>query len=238
MKVNRYLMPGLVIAILLGSVIVAQATGQWIVSGRERIDVTNLTSSADVRGWMTLQQVADGFGIDQTELYRVMGIPADIPPETALKDIEKILPDFEVSEARDALAAYLEGQAEASEPQEMEGQPTDAPSLSEGDEQAGTAVTPTPAEPVEAEHIPQGNGSGTGPTPVPEGEILAGSDIKGRHTLREISDQAKVPLPDLLEALGLLADTDPGTAVKDLIQSEAVPDIETVRAAVTALQSR
>jgi len=235
MKVNRYLMPGLVIAILLGSIIVAKATGQWSVSGRGRIDVTNLTSSADVRGWMTLQQVADGFDINQTELYRIMGIPADIPPETALKDIEKILPDFEVSEAREALAAYLEGQTEASELQEMEEKPTDAPSPKAGDEQIKAAATPTP---VEAEHIPQGDGSGTGPTPVPEGGILAGSDIKGRHTLQEISDQAKVPLPDLLKALGLPADIEPGTAVKDLIQSEAVPDIETVRSAVTALQSR
>ena len=44
-------------------------------------------------------------------------------------------------------------------------------------------------------------------------------DIKGRHTLQEIVDATGIELADLLVALELPPDTDPHTAVRDLVEA-------------------
>lgn len=107
MRVNKYILPALVIVMLLGTVVIAQASGYWIVSGKQMVDVNNLQSTTDIKGWMTLQQVADGLDIDQPTLYELIDIPPDIPPETLLKEIEAFVPGFEVRSARETLAEYL-----------------------------------------------------------------------------------------------------------------------------------
>ena len=231
MTVNRYLVPILAIVLLLGTVGVAELTGNWIVSGKELINVEQMTSSADIRGWMTLDQVATGLNIEIPVLYELAGIPAEIPPETALKDMEGLLPDFETSGVRDVVAVYL-GEVEpeiaetAAEPEAVT---------------AAVATTPEPtpaavATPTEV-HVPLNDGSGTGPTPPPPGTVLAAEEIKGRDTLRQVADYTQVPLDALLTALGLPSDTDPGQSIRDLVESGAITEVDDVRAAVTELQT-
>jgi len=41
--VNKFLAPILVVVALFGSYVVAQATGFWAVSGKEMIDLSNMT---------------------------------------------------------------------------------------------------------------------------------------------------------------------------------------------------
>jgi hypothetical protein len=104
MRVNPFLVPIIVIAALLGSSLIAQVGGFWATSGRTSVDVENLTA-VDLKGWMTLQQVMDGLKISQAELYAAGSIPLDIPLSTALKDLEAIVPGFEISLLRDKFAA-------------------------------------------------------------------------------------------------------------------------------------
>lgn len=227
MSANRYLLPLMLILSILGSYAVAEASGYWSVSGKQTIDTENLSSSEDVRGWMTLEQLSEGYGIEQNELYRLLGIPTEIPPETALKDLEGIIPDFEISSVRESLAVIL---GEAEEGTALQPVSTELP-----DEELVFQETPAPAE-----HIPlgTGDGDGLGPTPLPPGQYLAGSEIKGRQTLREIIDGCQVDQSDLFIALGLLENTNLNTMVKDLIGLGKVDEIQTVRDAVTALQDR
>jgi hypothetical protein len=103
MRVNPFLMPIVLIAALLGTVFVAQAAGQWSTSGRIAIDPATMTA-ADLKGWMTLQNVMEGLQISQSELYALGNIPADIAPTTALKDLEDVV---SVTTLRDALTARL-----------------------------------------------------------------------------------------------------------------------------------
>lgn len=103
MKVNPFLAPIIVIVAILGSVLGAQASGIWSTSGRTAVNVQQMTI-ADVKGWMTLQQVMDGLKISQSDLYQLAHIPADVPTSTALKDLENVVPDFEVTALRDKLA--------------------------------------------------------------------------------------------------------------------------------------
>ena len=106
MKVNRYLIPILFIVALMGTIYVAQSAGVWSTSGRTEVSAQQL-APADIKGWMTLQQVIDGTGLAQAELYRIAGIPADVPTSTALKDVEGIVAGFEISALCDALTAEL-----------------------------------------------------------------------------------------------------------------------------------
>jgi hypothetical protein len=62
-------------------------------------------SPADIKGWMTIQQVADGLQIRLDQVYAAGGIPTDIPPDTALKNLEGLVEGFETSVLREVLAA-------------------------------------------------------------------------------------------------------------------------------------
>jgi hypothetical protein len=226
---NKFLMPILVLAALLGSYLVAQATGFWAVSGKAMLDLENLTSSADIRGWMTLEQVIQGFGIPQAELYAALAIPAGLPASTALKDLEGIVEGFEVTKVREAVDAFLSGA-----PLPPAQAPAEAPQ-----------ATPTPAmlpTPQPTAHVPQGSGTGegdgTGPTPLPAGQVLPGSEIKGRHTLNDIAGECQVDLAELLAALNLPADTDLNLALKDLVEQGVISEIQVVRDAVAKLQNQ
>ncbi len=104
MRVNRFVMPIIVIVALLSTMLMAQAAGSWSTSGKDSVDLETLTS-ADIKGWMTLQQVIDGMKISKEELYAAGNIPLDVPASTALKDLEPLVPDFSVTTLRDALAS-------------------------------------------------------------------------------------------------------------------------------------
>ena len=88
MTVNKYLMPIIAIAALIAVVLGARLTGDWIVSGKQ-IPLGDMTA-ADIKGWMTLQNVSDGLQIPLPDLYKLAGIPegAAVPPTTAMKDLE------------------------------------------------------------------------------------------------------------------------------------------------------
>lgn len=218
MRIHPFFIPAFTIGLLVGTVAVAQAAGQWSTSGRTAADLTALTP-ADLKGWMTLQQVAEGLGLEVAELYAVAAIPAEIPPATALKDLEALIPGFEVSALRDQLAVW---QAGATAP------PT------------ATAPPPTPAvaTPTVAPAPHAGAGAGAGPTPLPPGQVLPADQIKGRMTLTEVSAQCAVPLPALLTALGLPETMDPATPIRDLLAQGLITEVAQVQAAVAALQGR
>ncbi len=236
MRVNKWLVPSLALILMMGTVGIAQANGWWIVSGKEMVNVEQLTGGADVKGWMTLQQVADGVDIDTATLYAQLGLSAGIPPETALKDLEKIVEGFEVSVVRDVVDGVLgKAPAAAAEPATVEATPV--PTV------VSATVAPTPTtQPTAApavEHAPQGEGAGAGTGTGEEGAppaVTSALDIKGRHTLREIADATGIDLADLLTALELPPDTDPGTAVRDLVEAGLVSEVEEIRTAVAELQ--
>ncbi len=224
MPVNKFFLPILTVLALFGSYLIARASGVWSVSGKQSINVEQMTTGADVRGWMTLEQLSSGYAIPQDDLYILLGIPAEIAPETALKDLEGVIPDFEISVVRERIDAHLAGSPA----------PITTPSPVLPEPQA-PAVSPTPTS-----HTPQSSGgeSASGPTPLPAGIILPAAEIKGRHTLLEISEQCQVALPELLLALGLPPGTGVDTPIKDLVGTGALTEIQVIRDAVTALQQR
>ncbi len=95
-----------------------------------------------------------------------------------------------------------------------------------------------PATPAPTTVHTSGTSSGTaiGPTPLPAGLILAANQIKGRMTLREVSDQYAVPLDQLLAGLNLVPNTDPHAALKDLIGAGKIAEVTAAQQMVGELQ--
>lgn len=250
MRVNKFLLPIFGVVPMVAMVLIAQLTGNWSTSGRATVDRANMKPE-DIKGWMTWQEVSDGLGIPLNDLYSLAGVPADIPPTTAMKDMEGLVEGFETTTVREVVAAYLAGETQPAEPgagaqPELMPEPTSGAASTPEATPPATLLAPdaqdaAPAPPAATPaHVPAGDGmmgDGTGPTPLPPGQILPASEIKGRHTLAEIARQAAVPLDALLTALNLPADFDPNTPVKDLVSSGAVAEIQAVRDAVGDLQA-
>ncbi len=211
MKINSFLLPILLIAALLGTTFTAQALGIWSTSGRDAVDVTKLTP-ADIKGWMTLQQLIDGLPISQTDLYRIGDIPSDTPPSTALKDLEAII---SVTTLREKLSAPSDSTANA----------VAMPTL---------AATPIPGATATAKAL-SGEAHVTA-TPLPTGQILPADQIKGKLTLKEVSEQCAVPLDKLVAALKLNPTQSPATPIKDLIAQGKIGDVTDVQKIVAELQ--
>ena len=245
MTVNKYLMPIIAIAALIAVVLGARLTGDWIVSGKQ-IPLGDMTA-ADIKGWMTLQNVSDGLQIPLPDIYKLAGIPegAAVPPTTAMKDLEGLLEGFEIALLREAAGAYLGGggaPAQAPTPEPAPSTATPAPTQLPASEATATPAPTQPAAPEAAvtSHTPQsaGEGTGGGPTPLPPGQVLPYDQIKGKMTLQEIADQCAVPLAKLLEALTLPANTNPATEVKSLGADGKVAEVTAVRDAVKVLQGQ
>jgi hypothetical protein len=218
MRINPFFMPILLIVALLGTTFTAQALGIWSTSGRSAVNVTKLTP-ADLKGWMTLQQVIDGLPISQVKLYQIGGIPADTPTTKALKDMESII---SVTTLREKLTAYYTGAA-----------PTTNAS-------APVAATPLP-QPTTAPGATAKAASGethATPTPLPSGSVLPADQIKGKNTLKEISEQCAVPLDKLFAALKLDPKTDPNIAIKDLVSQGKITEVTDVQKVVATLQGK
>jgi hypothetical protein len=103
MVTRRLVIPLVAIVLLLGSVPVGQAFGWWQTTGQVLTTLPSATVE-DIKGSSTLSQVSATFGIPQDELYKLLGLPADISPETKLKDLESY---NEVTAVREKVAAYL-----------------------------------------------------------------------------------------------------------------------------------
>ncbi len=227
MRINPFWMPIILIAALFGTIFTAQAMGQWSISGRESVDLTTL-APADIKGWMTLQQVIDGLGISQKDLYEIGGLPADTAPTQALKDLETVV---SVTTLRDRLTAKLGSTSSittSAEPAKVA--PPAAATPATPLSSSAPALVATPSAEKTAPHVT--------PTPLPAGQILSADQIKGKMTLKEVSDQCAVPLDQLLAGLKFASNTDPNTAIKDLIAQGKIAEVTDVQKVVAALQGK
>jgi hypothetical protein len=248
MTVNKYLMPALVILALFGTIGIAQATGAWVSTGQELVEGKNLTAD-DVRGWMTIQEVADGLHLPVVTIYELAGVPegSDVTPDTPLKQLEDSVPGFDVSALRDAIKAYqasgkVAAPAAGTNAESAAGSAGQAPPASVttqpavADKQVEPAV-PTALAPGAAEKP-------AAPTaqPAPDPASSSGSavpaaacEIKGTMTLAEVAEQCRVPLDRLMEAAKLPATTASDTQLKSLKDTIPGFEVQVIRDALAGL---
>jgi hypothetical protein len=106
MRINPLVAPLAMIIILLGAIFGANQVGLWSTSGRTSVNLQNLTA-LDIKGWMTLQQISDGMGLPVEQVRYALNVPMSAPNSTAMKDLEKMIPGFETSHAREILGKSM-----------------------------------------------------------------------------------------------------------------------------------
>lgn len=205
MRINKYAIPLLAVALIALSVIIANATGTWLTSGKEIVDRKSeegTMTSDDIRGWMTLKEVAERFGMPLEYLYTSLGLDlAKFAPETELRELEEEV-SFETEDVREVARRFIAGE------------PAELIVLVDSDSEIAEEA-PTPISVSIPNQVPAvAQEEGSGPT-----ELTASStsvDIKGRMTLKEIASAFKLPLAELIEKSGLPADVDVKAALRDL----------------------
>lgn len=111
MKVSLWVSPVVSVVVLFGSVGVATITGDWVTGGREQVAQKAQLTVDDVKGWMTLQQAADGLGMPVATVIELIDPTnaAGLGPTTVFKDVEARVPGFELSTYRELLRDHLAG---------------------------------------------------------------------------------------------------------------------------------
>jgi hypothetical protein len=108
-RVNLAIYAALVLVLFLGVIESAKLAGVWSTSGKltasgEQVQITG-ADPAEIKGWMTVDDVITAYRVPKEQFYAQFQIPADLPVTTPLKEIEPIVPDFSVTAVRDWLAA-------------------------------------------------------------------------------------------------------------------------------------
>jgi hypothetical protein len=112
MKVSLWVTPVVSVVVFFGSVGVATITGDWVTGGREQVAQATQLTVDDVKGWMSLQQAADGLGIPVATLLELIDAPdgASLSAATLFKEVEAQVPGFELATFRERLRGHLAAQ--------------------------------------------------------------------------------------------------------------------------------
>ena len=214
-----WIAPVVFVAVMLGGVGIAQATGAWVTSGKQVV-VAGQLAADDVKGSMTLQQAADGLAVPYAELVALIGPPegAAVTPTTAFKDLEALVPGFSLTTFRETLKAYLATRA---------GTPVPTAATSTGAAGPGdttSVATPTASSSPTRTAAPQATATGTGD-----------ASVKGSMTLRQVADANHLALSVLVAECGLPADVNADRTLREI--SDATPgfDVQIVKDAVARL---
>lgn len=93
----------LVVAVFAGVIGASAMAGVWQTSGRTTAGGQAVTlqgaSTTEIKGWMKVGDVASAFNVPLADILAAFELPADTPPDTALKDLESDL--FSVTALRD-----------------------------------------------------------------------------------------------------------------------------------------
>lgn len=221
--VLRWVAPAAFLAIMFGGIGLAQIGGQWITSGRQQVTAGQRLTPDDLRGWMTLQASADGLGMPVADLIGLIDPPDTVvlTGSTAFKDLEDLVPGFELTAFREVVRAHLTNQLPPATT------PADSPTPTGPAPVRTTAAprpVPTPTPAASATH-----------TPAP-GSTGAPSGITGSMTLRQVAQANGLDPAALVRQAGLPADVALDTPLRDLRDSLPGFEIQSVRDAVAALK--
>lgn len=109
MKVSLWVTPVVSAVVLFGSIGVATISGDWVTGGRDQVVRRAQLTVDGVKGWMSLQQAADGLGVPVATLIELIDAPegASLSAATLFKEVEAQVPGFELTSFRDRLRDYL-----------------------------------------------------------------------------------------------------------------------------------
>jgi hypothetical protein len=214
-----WMAPIVFIAVMLGGVGVAQATGTWITSGKQVVAAAGQLAVEDVKGSMTLQQAADGLAVPYPELVSLIKPPDRnaLTRATLFKDLEALVPGFSLTTFRETLRSYLAAESGSTLPSPSMSAPPARPTPSRA---ATTVQTSTRTHTASA--VPTGTGTGD-------------ASIKGSMTLHQVADADRLTLSLLVAECGLPADVNTDLTLRELADATPGFDVQVVKDAVARL---
>lgn len=92
MKLNPIVFGVLALAIFMGTIMTAQATGNWSISGKvtssgEKVAATGANPD-EIKGWMTLGEISAAYKIPVEEIVKELALPADTDGKKQVKELE------------------------------------------------------------------------------------------------------------------------------------------------------
>jgi hypothetical protein len=107
MRVNSYVYGLLAVALFVGIIFGAKEMGVWSTSGKvtstgEKVTATG-ANVEEIKGWMTLGDVAKAYNVPISEIATAFDLPGDVSPDKAIKDLESA--KFSVTNLRTWLSA-------------------------------------------------------------------------------------------------------------------------------------
>lgn len=210
----------LLVAGLLTTVGLSQMWGKWRTQAA-MAGYTNAAGKPDpgqIRGWMTLADVGDGYRIPLQALYAGAKLPVAVDPATRLNQVgRKYKLDFEPDSIRKVVAATLGGSSEER-----------APEAAPDPKAAGEPAEKAPGKAAE----PQGRAEAPG-------KAQAGGDaeVKGFMSLNEIADKTGAPPAFILKSLQISDPVDASLPVREWMHSRD-KGIQDIRNAVAEYRKR
>ncbi|KZL91534.1 4Fe-4S binding protein [Clostridium magnum] len=92
----------IVVSIFFGGIGITKLTNVYQTTPAP-VTSSKTLNPEEIKGYMTIQEVATALKMDIGELYKKLNIPTTVPKETKLKDVKSFVPDFEVETARESL---------------------------------------------------------------------------------------------------------------------------------------
>jgi polyferredoxin len=99
-KLKPSLVITMVIVIFFSSILVSKSIGIYNTLP-EAIPAGTTISVDDIKGYMTLKEVANGLKINIKDLYKKLGIPENISQETKFKEVRNYIDGFSDEKAKD-----------------------------------------------------------------------------------------------------------------------------------------
>lgn len=205
----------LVPALILASVQLGwfSTTGRVDASTGQAITLDAGSVGADIRGWMTLSQVLDGFAVARADFDDAFPAAVGVPTDAKMGELSEEA-GIELEAVRAWIDARLVPTATAEPATDAAGKaPTSTTSPAE-------TVATAPAESAAPTHTPQPSSAAAG-TPAGDGDA-AGTppEIRGKTTVEEMLAVTGRTLAAFVAAFSLPADVDPATRLVDLLDRD------------------
>lgn len=96
-----------VMAVFFGSIFALQAAGVYKLLP-DQLEAGDSISFDEVKGYMTIKEAADATKTDVKEFYKKFAIPDSVPDDTMMKDISKLVADYDLDKAKETLGSSSE----------------------------------------------------------------------------------------------------------------------------------
>jgi Fe-S-cluster-containing hydrogenase component 2 len=90
----------LVLAVFFVPIFISQAFGVYNVLP-EKLKASETLKMEDIKGYMTIKEIAELSKIDVKEVYQLLKIPERVPAETKMKEIKNIAPEYDFEKMKE-----------------------------------------------------------------------------------------------------------------------------------------